>query len=321
MSFYYSVGVGAIWFLTLWLVFKLLKGLWTCWIADLLGFSVKWRGGPSTYAVVTGSTDGIGLEYAKEMARRGYSLVLISRSAEKLAKTKEDIKAKFPKCSDIRTITADFSNLSIYDNIEKTLSEIDDIDVLVNNVGISYPYPEYFTQIEDADRLIESIININVVSCTRMIQAVMPKMAAKKRGVIINVSSTSACYPAPLLALYASSKIYVDFLSRALQVEYAEKGIVVQSVLPAYVSTKMSKIRKASLLVPTPSTYVRSALKTVGVEARTYGFWSHKLQYFVLDCIIGNILGTDYNTKIVYNSLKDVRRRYYKKHDIKEKKN
>lgn len=69
-------------------------------------------------------------------------------------------------------------------------------------------------------------------------------MELQKKGLILNLSSFSAAYPCPLLAEYGASKAYVDHLSRALQMEYASKNIVIQSILPAYVQTKMSKIRK-----------------------------------------------------------------------------
>jgi 17beta-estradiol 17-dehydrogenase / very-long-chain 3-oxoacyl-CoA reductase len=154
-----------------------------------------------------------------------------------------------------------------------------------------------------------------------MIEMVLPKMEAKGRGIIINVSSYSASYPMPLLSVYAASKVYIDWLSRAIQVEYKTKGITVQSVLPAYVSTNMSKIRKTSLMVPSPDVYVDHALRTLGIEDRTYGYWPHKLQGFVQDCLIGTVLGPDYNVKLAFDSLKDVRRRYYKKEGIKEKSN
>ncbi|OTF76076.1 hypothetical protein BLA29_012298, partial [Euroglyphus maynei] len=185
---------------------------------------------------------------------------LISRNQEKLDRTKEEIKAESPKCSEIRTIAVDFVQTDIYDKIEKELAELDDIHILVNNVGISYEYPEYFNKIPESKVLMNSIVNCNMMSVMRMVEMVLPKMEHRGRGVVINLSSYSASYPMPLLSIYNASKIFVDFLSRALQFEYADKGIIVQSVLPAYVSTKMSKIRRTSLMVPSPKTYVRHAM-------------------------------------------------------------
>ncbi|KPM09453.1 hypothetical protein QR98_0079890 [Sarcoptes scabiei] len=150
-------------------------------------------------------------------------------------------------------------------------------------------------------------MNCNLMSIMRMIDMVLSKMERKNR----------ASCPMPLLSLYAASKVYVDFLSRALNLEYQDKGIFIQSVLPAYVSTNMSKIRKSSFMVPSPTTFVQHALKTVGIENRTYGYWTHKLLGFVTDRIIINFLSQDFSSKLAYDSLKNVRRRYYKKEGIK----
>jgi len=316
-SFYELFGSLSLLLIILWIVFKVAKGIWTCFLGSALGFGVKWAPGANTWAVITGATDGIGLAYAKEFARMGYSLVLVSRNQDKLEKTKEEIQSEFKKCSSIRTISVDFTSHDIYDKIEQQLSDIEDIHVLVNNVGVSYVYPEYFTKIPESKALLDSIVNCNLFSVMRMIEIILPKMERRRRGVIINLSSYSASYPMPLLSVYTASKIFVDYLSRALQFEYAQKGITIQSVLPAYVTTKMSKIRRSSLMVPTPTTYVRHALRTVGIEARTYGYWAHKLQGFFQDCLIANTLGENFNSKLAFDALKDVRRRYYKKEGIK----
>ena len=69
-----------------------------------------------------------------------------------------------------------------------------------------------------------------------------------------------------MLAAYGASKVYVDHLSCALQIEYANKNIVIQSILPAYVSTKMSKISRSSFMVPKPKDYIEAQMKTVGFE-------------------------------------------------------
>ena len=95
----------------------------------------------------TGATDGIGYEYACFFARKGYNLLLISRNQEKLEDTKQKIADKYPKCKEIRIHQADFTSTAIYTDIKRVVEELPRVDVLVNNVGISYKYPEYLTKI------------------------------------------------------------------------------------------------------------------------------------------------------------------------------
>lgn len=150
-----------------------------------------------------------------------------------------------------------------------------------------------------------------------MIQIVLPFMEKNHKGLIINISSFSATYPTPLLSVYGATKTYVDFFSQAIQMEYANKGIICQSVLPAFVSTKMSRMR-ASFMCPKPKSYVESQMKTVGLETRTYGFPSHKLQGFALDSIVHNIFGTAFVSNIVFNNLKKTRKAAYRKLNLSE---
>lgn len=314
---YEWIGWLAVIFAIFWVTFVVIKGLWTTWLADMFGFSVRWIATANSWAIVTGATDGIGLEFAVELAKKGYNLLLISRSAEKLEKVKDQLSKHLKQSREIRVMKIDFSQRDVYDAIDKEVKKLPDISVLVNNVGVSYCTPEYFGDLGKTNKdpnFVDSMINVNIVSCTKMIQLVIPKMEQQKRGIIINLSSLSAAYPTPLLSLYGATKIYVDFLSRGLQAEYESKGIIVQSLLPSYVATNMSKIRKASLLVPTPSAYVKGALRTVGVEGRTYGYWSHKLQGFVQDRVIAGLFGAKAMTTLAFNSLKGIRAAYYRKY-------
>lgn len=104
-------------------------------------------------------------------------------------------------------IVADFGEgKEIYDNIKQQLQLLD-VGVLVNNVGRMYDFPDELDCIPES--LIWQIININVGAVTMLTRAVIPQMKINKRGIIVNISSGSECQPAPLMAVYASTKVYV----------------------------------------------------------------------------------------------------------------
>ncbi|CAI9540430.1 unnamed protein product, partial [Staurois parvus] len=255
-------------------------------------------------AVVTGATDGIGKAYAEELARHGISIVLISRSQDKLDMVSKNIREKFNV--ETKVIAADFGKpTEIYGRIEVGLKGLE-IGVLVNNVAVAYDYPEYFLDIPDLDNTLDMLINVNITSVCKMTRLVLPGMLERSKGIIMNISSASGMYPIPLLTVYSATKAFVDFFSQGLHAEYQNKGITVQSVLPFYVVTKMSKIRTPTWDKPTPENYVRSALNTVGLQTRTNGHPAHALWGWFTTTLLPTCLVT----KMALKSNKGIRARF-----------
>ncbi|KAL4224488.1 hypothetical protein ACF0H5_015189 [Mactra antiquata] len=235
------------------------------------------------WAVVTGATDGIGKEYASQLAQAGMNVVLISRTESKL----QDVASAIESKNKVKTkiIVADFSHgPGIYDSIKAKLAGLD-IGVLVNNVGLSYEYPDLFLDVPDRENVFNNLLYVNCTSVTQMSSIVLPGMVEKKKGVIINISSAAGTSPTPMLAVYSACKAYVGYLSECLDYEYNSKGIKVQCVNPYFVCSNMSKIRRASLFIPSAQTYVRNALRTVGFQTVTYGYWPHGLIQLCADCL------------------------------------
>uniref|UniRef100_A0A8C8ZIU0 Very-long-chain 3-oxoacyl-CoA reductase n=1 Tax=Prolemur simus TaxID=1328070 RepID=A0A8C8ZIU0_PROSS len=246
---------------------------------------------------------GLG-EWAGELdalAKRGMKVVLISRSQDKLNQVSGEIKEKFKV--ETRTIAVDFASEDIYDKIKTGLAGLE-IGVLVNNVGMSYEYPEYFLDIPDLDNTIKKLININVLSVCK----VSSFFINISKGVILNISSASGMLPIPLLTVYSATKAFVDFFSQCLHEEYRSKGIFVQCVLPYFVATKLAKIRKPTFDKPSSETFVKSAIKTVGLQSRTNGYLIHSLMSSIL-----SILPSWIYFKINMDFNKSTRARYLKK--------
>ena len=106
---------------------------------------------------------------------------------------------------------------------------------------------------------------------------VLGQMVERRKGLILNISSASAFLPTPLMTMYSSTKAFVYKFSEDLGTECAPFGITVQCVLPAFVATNMSRIKRPSLKAPSPKDFVRSQMKSLGLETYSAGYWFHKL--------------------------------------------
>ncbi len=232
------------------------------------------------WAVVTGSTDGIGKAMAFELARKGHNLVLISRSKDKLDSCRDEIITKYPKV-EVKILAVDCGKFDEASRkVVSTFLNGLDIGVLVNNVGISYPFTKYFHELEDIN--VEQLMSLNVNSTTWMTRIVLPGMVERKRGSIVNIGSAAGVSTSPLLAQYGAAKSYITMFSRTLNVELEKFNIHVQCQVPMFVATKLAKLKKTSLFVASPTAYARAAVAAIGYEAVVSPYWSHAFQIWVL---------------------------------------
>jgi len=228
------------------------------------------------WAVVTGASDGIGKNYALELAKSKMNVVLVARREDMLKELAEAISAKYGV--ETKIVKADLGLEAGLKAVEDAISGLD-IGVLVNNAGISYDYPDYFDNLTD-DR-IDILIKLNITALTKICKMVIGGMAERKRGAIVNISSVSGTAPMGMLAVYSASKSYVNYFSQALHQEYESKGVTVQSVAPMFVASAMSK-QRPSLTVPKPSDYAKSAVNKIGYENYTEGYYIHSIIGFIL---------------------------------------
>jgi short-subunit dehydrogenase len=169
-------------------------------------------------ALVTGASGGIGEAIARELAGDGYELVLVARSSDKLAALAEDIGGA-------RVIPADLTDPA---TPGKLVAEVPDVDVLVNNAGIGDYGP--FAD-ADIDKTL-GMVQLNVTALTDLTRRYLPGMLERGQGRILNVSSTAAFQPGPLMAVYYATKAYVLSFSEAIAEELRGTGVTVTALCP-----------------------------------------------------------------------------------------
>jgi len=267
-----------------------------------------------SWTVITGATDGIGKAMAFELAKQGQNLLIIGRNPEKLTKTTQEIKAKFKNLS-VETLKIDLSSL----HTEKALQEQyvqaitdKDVGILVNNAGLAYPYTNYLHEV--AQQRVEDMVCVNNLSATILIQrTIANKFLKKRRSAIVNISSAGSILPHPLHVVYSATKSYLNKLSVDLASEYGAKGIAVQSQMPYFVVTNMSKIRRASFTTPTAEDYAKAAVKQIGYNGLLSPYPVHAVIFFVLQFVPNVVLD-----KIVMHMHTVVKRKGDKKYAKKQ---
>lgn len=242
------------------------------------------------------------LNVYSQLAKKGINLILVSRSLAKLKDVSKDIRELnvHHKLSSnkknllvvenefnvqTKIIAVDFtSGPEIYDAIEKQTADLE-VGILVNNVGMSYANPEYFSALPDRLKFFDRMMACNVTSVLRMCGLFLPGMVKRRKGVVINVASIYVYLPGPLISVYAASKAFVAKFSDALATEYAGHGITVQSLEPGFVATKLSKFSRTNMVVCTPETYVTSALAMVGFARHSTGYFPHAVLLFCVNLL------------------------------------
>lgn len=181
-------------------------------------------------------------------------------------------------------------------SLRKLVEEVGEVSILVNNVGLSHSIPVPFS--ETAEQEMKDIITINCMGTLRVTQLVVPGMIKRGRGLILTMASFGGLMPTPLLATYSGSKAFLQQWSTALSSELASYNITVQLVQSYLVTSAMSKIRRSSLLVPTPRKFVQAALSKIGRSGGAQGmlgtstpYWAHGIMHWAIASFAGTMNG------------------------------
>jgi hypothetical protein len=183
-------------------------------------------------ALVTGASAGLGVEFARQLAKRGHRLVLAARRKDRLEELAKEL-------GNARAVAID---LSKKDAAAKLMADVeangDVVDLLVNNAG--FGLIGRFAEL-DAKRE-RQMIDLNVGTLTDLCRAVAPGMIGRKSGGIINVASTAAFQPGPKMAVYFATKAFVLSLSEALHEELKPHGVNVSCLCPGPTRTEFGDV-------------------------------------------------------------------------------
>lgn len=187
--------------------------------------------------LVTGASQGIGLELARAFAARGRTVVLVARGEEGLQRAVADIKGSGDVGADVELIAlaVDITAADAADRLGKALAERGlYVEELVNNAG--FGLSGRFA--EEDPTAIDELMILNMAALTRLMRAFLPAMLIRGRGGVINVASLGGFAPGAYQAAYYASKAYVISLTRALAEENSGMGVRFTSVAPGPVDTK-----------------------------------------------------------------------------------
>lgn len=186
--------------------------------------------------LITGASSGIGRELARIFARDGYNLILVNRDIQRLNLLASELREKYS--SNVKVFAKDLTFIFSADEIFAELTrEGIHIDILVNNAGVGVHGPFAETDLKKG----LDMLQINMLAPTHLTRLFLPAMIQKKFGKIMNVASTAAFQPGPLMAGYFASKAYVLSFSEALANELDGSGVTVTTLCPGPTATEFQK--------------------------------------------------------------------------------
>ena len=214
-------------------------------------------------ALITGGSSGMGLEFARQLAARGYDLVLVSNQEQALAEAARELSgpvAVRTRCQNLATATA-ADELFAWCRAENLLP-----DVLVNDAGMFF-FKEL--QVEDLER-VQAMINLHITTVTRICVLFGQAMKSRGGGYILNVSSMAARLPVPGITIYSATKAYLRSFGRSYSYELRPYGVGMTTVCPAAIATPLYRLDEKKMrfgvrigVIRTPQWLVRRSLRAL----------------------------------------------------------
>lgn len=214
------------------------------------------------WAVVTGASSGIGLEFARELARRGHPVLAVARRREQLEALAKEASQQGGR---ITPLAADLKTEEGLTSVMRQLEELGEIELLINNAGIATGGDFLGAAINEEI----GAIRLNVEAVMRLTHGVLRGMVQRKRGAVINLASVVAFQPFPHFAVYAATKAFVLSFSESLAEEVRGTGVRILALCPGSVATEIDVFaHNEGLLGKLPSLTARqvvnAGLRAVG---------------------------------------------------------
>ncbi len=233
------------------------------------------------YTLITGASSGIGYELASVFAKNNHNLILVARSTDKLNSLRTEIEKNFKVVAEV--ISADLSkNGSAEELFNEVTKRNLKVNILVNNAG--FGEHDYFIN-SDINKL-EEMILLNILTLTKLTKLFLPQMIQNQSGKILNVASTAAFQPGPLMSVYYATKAYVLSFSEGLYEELKGTGVSTTALCPGPTE---SGFQKAAQMKDVP---LLNAMKIpTSKEVAEYGYDAlMKNQAVAIHGVLNNVL-------------------------------
>lgn len=181
-------------------------------------------------ALITGASSGIGAVFARQIAARGFDLLLVARRGELLEKLGKELEARYGIRTEI--LIADLTSEADLACVEKRVAEADALELVVNNAGFGTMGKFFKADLRGQDQM----HRLHVLATLRLTHAALSGMVARNRGGIINVSSVAGFWQAPGNISYCATKTWINSFTEGLYLELKSSGsaVKVQALCPGY---------------------------------------------------------------------------------------
>lgn len=191
-------------------------------------------------ALITGASSGLGAAFARQLAARGYALILVARRIDKLTSLAEELKREHK--IGIEILPADLASDDGVQKVEVRIRALKRLDLLINSAGYGLA-GEFSRQSIDKNLI---MLQVHCAAAVRLIHAALPGMIARQSGAIINVASISAFAPMAGNVQYSATKSYLVTFSKALQLENHRQGIKIQALCPGFFHSEFHDVMRAN---------------------------------------------------------------------------